>query len=181
MPSTNSDAERMQNASRVAKSILGSYRDSPTATKEYTVAILQVIASYPPDIQSRMADLRTGIPAKCKFLPTVAEIVEFGDELTIPAPDFFPGFGLRDYRGLEVDTKPYHPEITPYISNRPTRNPAHYQGVNPEDEKYKAGIRRAERMLAYVLELGVGDAFAGWSIAIERGESEPPEGWEPKS
>lgn len=185
MPSTNSDAERMQNASRVAKAILGAYRDSPTATKEYTVAILQVIASYPADIQTRLADLRTGIPGKFKFLPAVAEIVEFADELTKPKPDLFPGIGLVSYchsdgRRREVDLEPYRPQIVPYISNRATRNPDHYAAAKVEDAKTREGIRKAEHMLAYVKELGNGSALDGWLIAIESGIGEPPEGWEPK-
>jgi len=168
----------MQNASRVAKTILGAYRDSPTATKEYTVAILQVIASYPADIQTRLADLRTGIPGKFKFLPAVAEIVEFADELTKP-PVYFPGFGIADYSGLKVDPEPYRPQIVPYISNRATRNPNHYAAAKVEDAKTREGIRKAEHMLAYVKDLGNGSALDGWIIAIERGIGEPPEGWEP--
>jgi len=37
---------------------------------------VSVIATYPLETQNRLANLRHGIPAKCKFLPTVADIVE---------------------------------------------------------------------------------------------------------
>ncbi len=175
--STTSDAEKMQNASRVAKQVLGAFPDYAKTTPEYTLAIVRVIASYPPWVQSKLADLRTGIPAKCKFLPTVADIVEMADRM---GNNQFGGMALRDYSGLVVDDRPYHPEIVPYVSNRPTRNPAHYQGVNADQEKTKEGIRRAERMTAYVRELGDGDGLKGWMIAIERGEDEPPADWQPK-
>jgi hypothetical protein len=40
------------------------------------VAIVSVLNTYPRSVQDRLSDLREGVPAKCKFLPTVADIVE---------------------------------------------------------------------------------------------------------
>ena len=42
---------------------------------------MEVIAGYDENIQAAVANLRTGIAGKCKFLPTVADIVEMGDRL----------------------------------------------------------------------------------------------------
>lgn len=165
----------MKAATKAAETILTTYPDYGKAHKNYTTEIIRLIASYPPEIQERIADLQTGIRSRCDFLPTIAKITEFVAEITKPN---FPGIGLRDYSGLEVDTKPYHPEIVPYISNRETRNPDHYAAAKVEDAKTREGIRRAERMLKYVKELGNGSALDGWLIAIERGEEEPPTGWE---
>lgn len=161
---------------------MSTYLDYGKTTDNYTIDIIDLIASYPSDIQARLADLKTGIRSKCKFLPGIADITEFVAEIT---KSNFPGFGLRDYghsdgSRREADTEPYHPEIVPYISNRETRNPEHYAAARVEDAKTREGIRKAERMLAYVKELGNGSALDGWLIAIEREEDEPPLTWNPK-
>jgi hypothetical protein len=169
----------MKAATKVAETILTTYPDYGKTHDNYTTEIIKLIASYPPEIQTRLADLRTGIRARCDFLPTIAKITEFVAEITKPN---FPGIGLRDYRNLDgtrrvVDTEPYRPEIVPYISNRETRNPEHYAAARKSEAETLAGIRKAERMLAYVKELGNGSALDGWLIAIERGEDAPPADW----
>ncbi len=73
--STSSTA-LLRNASAVAKEILTTYPEYSKSPPEYLAAIVKVIASYPLETQNRLANLRHGIPAKCKFLPTVADIVE---------------------------------------------------------------------------------------------------------
>lgn len=157
----------------MAKLILKTYPEYSKSPPEYLAAIVSVIASYPLETQNRLANLRVGIPAKCKFLPTVADIVQMGDELAKPR------FGeVRDYGPRVVDTTPYHPEIVPYISNRETRNPDEYSQFRADDEKTKEGIRRADRMLAYVKTLGHGSALDGWLVAIEQGITEPPADFE---
>jgi hypothetical protein len=184
-PQLRSESENLKAvkaASRVAETILTSYPDYGKTHRNYTDEIVALIAGYPPEIQARIADLKTGIRSKCDFLPTIAKITEFVEEITRPN---FPGIGLRDYRNSDgtrraVDTEPYRPEIVPYISNRETRNPEHYAAARKSEAETLAGIRRAERMLSYVKELGNGSALDGWLIAIERGEGEPPADWEPK-
>ena len=55
------------------------YPDYGKAPTEYIASLISVIATYDENVQQCMANLRTGIASKCKFLPTVADIVEFGD------------------------------------------------------------------------------------------------------
>ena len=69
----------LKNASAVAKLILSSYPEYSKSPPEYLAAIVSVIATYPLETQNRLANLRVGIPAKCAFLPTVADIVKHAD------------------------------------------------------------------------------------------------------
>lgn len=62
-----------------AKMILACYPDYGKAPPEYVVNLIDVLSTYPESVMVRLCDLRTGIPAKCAFLPTVAEIVAMGD------------------------------------------------------------------------------------------------------
>lgn len=61
--------------------MLAGFPDYGKTSAEYVPAITAVMESYPITVQERLSDFRTGIPARCKFLPTIAEIVELGDEI----------------------------------------------------------------------------------------------------
>jgi hypothetical protein len=43
------------------------------------LAVTELIARYSHSIQARLANPVTGVPGKCKFLPTIAEIVEMAE------------------------------------------------------------------------------------------------------
>jgi hypothetical protein len=40
------------------------------------MAVAATLADYPPDVIEYVTDPRTGLPAKCKWLPSVAEVRE---------------------------------------------------------------------------------------------------------
>lgn len=61
--------------------ILSCYPDYGKAPPEYAVNITDVLASFPEWAMVKLCNLREGIPAKCKFLPTVADIVQMGDAI----------------------------------------------------------------------------------------------------
>jgi hypothetical protein len=79
--SPSSTLRSLENARSLAKSILQRYPDYGKSPPEYIAAVVEIIASYSPWVQSRLADLRTGIPARCEFLPTVAAIVKLAEPL----------------------------------------------------------------------------------------------------
>lgn len=61
--------------------MLSAFPDYGKSAPEYLLSVTELLASYPPDVQVKLADHRTGIPAKTQFLPTVAVIVEMADNL----------------------------------------------------------------------------------------------------
>lgn len=76
----NSAAARMEEATPMAEKILKSYPDYGKAPAEYLLAVTELLAGYPQEVRERLADLRTGIASRCKFLPSIAEIVEMAEE-----------------------------------------------------------------------------------------------------
>lgn len=57
--------------------MFGCYRKGDANNPEiYTAAIAATLAEFSPEVIEFIADPRTGLPAKCKFLPTVAEVRE---------------------------------------------------------------------------------------------------------
>lgn len=61
--------------------IFACYPDYGKAPPEYAVNVIDVISTFPEWVMVDLCNLRTGIPAKCKFLPTVADIVRMGEDL----------------------------------------------------------------------------------------------------
>ena len=48
---------------------------------EYVIALAAKLETYEPVVIRRLADLREGLPSRCKFLPSVAEVHEIGERL----------------------------------------------------------------------------------------------------
>lgn len=59
--------------------ILRCYPDYGKAPTEYVANLMAVLDRYPVEIIMQLADVRTGLPGKCKFLPVPAEVVEMAD------------------------------------------------------------------------------------------------------
>jgi hypothetical protein len=57
---------------------------TPNRPKEYTAAVISLLAEYPQEIVDRVCDPRSGIATKCKFLPTIAELSESLESLMGP-------------------------------------------------------------------------------------------------
>lgn len=61
--------------------ILACYPDFGKAPPEYAVNLIDVLATYPEKMLVKFCDLRTGIAARCRYLPTIADIVEAGEAI----------------------------------------------------------------------------------------------------
>ena len=64
----------------VFKQMLKSYPDYGKASVEYVASMVEIIAEYSPSIQKSLLNLRYGIRGLCKYLPTVADVVELADK-----------------------------------------------------------------------------------------------------
>lgn len=62
-----------------AKKILSCYPDYGKLPPEYVVNLADVLATYSEPVLVALCNLRTGIVSKCKFPPTVADVVSFCD------------------------------------------------------------------------------------------------------
>lgn len=86
--------------------ILKRYPDYGKASDEYVAALTQLVASCDYRTQCRLADIITGISARCKFLPTVADFAEFVAELNPPTSNF----NRSEYRVLADEPRqPFRP------------------------------------------------------------------------
>ena len=70
-------AERLVEAATLAKRLLAGRPDYAGASGQYLAEIGEVVAGYEPDMQAKIVDLKTGVPSRCKYLPTPADIAEF--------------------------------------------------------------------------------------------------------
>lgn len=80
-PSSTSQQSSLKEATEAAANLLALYPDYGTASPEYCAGIISVLRTYPASIFPSLTNLRTGIPATCKTLPTIAHIVEAADRL----------------------------------------------------------------------------------------------------
>src|SRR5262245_38337943 len=78
------NSNRRKEATKAIFRIKDCYPNSGGQSKEYFLNLIGIAETYPVEVIRRMADLRHGLPAKLKFIPTVADIVQFCDELVKP-------------------------------------------------------------------------------------------------
>jgi hypothetical protein len=65
--------------------LLGCYRTGEASDPQvYVAAVVAVLSDYPLDIVAAVTDPRTGIPAKLKWLPTIAEIKTACEDIAGP-------------------------------------------------------------------------------------------------
>ncbi len=64
----------------VVERLLSSYPDYGKAPETYLASVAELVAGYDSAMQTEMLDLRQGIRAKCTYLPTIADIVKWGDD-----------------------------------------------------------------------------------------------------
>jgi hypothetical protein len=174
--------KRLKEASDAAKRVCKGCVDfGKTDEKTYQASLALVteyLAGLAPEMLRRVTSLAEGILLKSKFMPTVADYHALVKELEAKDNQFKPApTSYHRFKTTVTDDKPYHPEIVPYISNRPTRNPEHYAAAQRSEIETREGIRKAERMLDYVKYLGNGVALDGWLVAIELGQESPPDDW----
>ena len=82
-PSSSESAslQRLKAGRDAAKTILCRFPDYGKAPPEYLAGIAELLASFDADVLRTMTDPRIGISARCKFLPTQADIVEVAEAL----------------------------------------------------------------------------------------------------
>lgn len=68
-------------AKKAAVMILSCYPDYGKTSPQYIARITEAMATFPEWVLVEMCNLRTGIPATCEFLPTVAAITKAGEEI----------------------------------------------------------------------------------------------------
>ncbi len=67
------------------KRMLGCYPSGkPADPQVYVAAITAVLARYPNEIVRQVTDPVNGLPASCKFLPSIAELTEACGKLMAP-------------------------------------------------------------------------------------------------
>lgn len=169
----------MKKARDTALKILQRFPDYGKSPPQYVAGLVELIRTYPADIQAEFADVRTGISARTKFLPTAADFVDMANEIEAKRAQYR---ASTDNRHLKRDTRPYEPKQVPQFfdrhGNRITE--AEAQARAAEHRVNIESMKRVERTTAYARMLGNGDGMAGWQIMVERGISEPPEDWQPE-
>lgn len=66
------------------------YPDYSKAPSTYVLAITEILSTYDEDVLKAICDLKTGIPSRCQFLPTVADITKFVEENVVRQNQFRP-------------------------------------------------------------------------------------------
>lgn len=64
-------------ATHLAQKILSAYPDYGKAPDGYLLSVTEFIAYQIPEVQEALAHPLTGIAAKCKYLPTIADLKQF--------------------------------------------------------------------------------------------------------
>lgn len=172
----------MRKAVETVDKILRTFPEYGKAPPSYVASLVEIVAYY-PSLMALFADKVKGIPARCKFLPTIADFVAMATELT--PPDDGTSARVADLAArveqarLTAPEGDYHAKQIPryYDKHRNEIRPGEAEERLEQFERDKASMARVQRMTSYVKELGNGDALAGWQIAIERGIQEPPENW----
>jgi hypothetical protein len=64
-------------AANAVERLFGCYpQATPNRPREYTAAVVSLLAEYPQEIVDAVCDPRSGVATGCKFLPTIAELTE---------------------------------------------------------------------------------------------------------
>lgn len=108
--------------------MLGVYPDYGKAPASYLLAVTEFMAGLSPEEQSQITDLKTGIPARCKFLPTIADMAEILNERRSALEQFRPAHTV--YRKLGPDHGPWDQETDFERKKRVVRE---CLGYNPGD------------------------------------------------
>lgn len=152
------------------------YPDYGKAPPEYIAGLIAIVASYPTEVQQAFADIRKGIPARCKFIPTVADFVELGTEIEASNARWaVPKKSVR-----QPDNSEYNPVVVPrYFDKRGNVMTEREFMEHAADLEQSTSLKaRHDRMNAYATQLGNGDLFDGWLEIMRLGINEPPKDFE---
>lgn len=73
----SSASDRLSKGREAAEKILRRYPDYEKSPAAYKAALVEAIAGCADPVIAAMLDLRTGLSAKCRYLPTVADVMDF--------------------------------------------------------------------------------------------------------
>ena len=99
---------KLKAGTEAAQAILTRYPDYGKASPEYLASIAELLADMPPENLRVMTDKFIGISAKCKFLPTHADFVEFDEALEAKR------YATRDLRQGRVAEPIYSAKPMPF-------------------------------------------------------------------
>lgn len=63
------------------RNVLRCYPDYGKAPPEYVASLMAVLETFPLEVIEELGNIRRGLPAKCKWLPVPADIVEMGEAI----------------------------------------------------------------------------------------------------
>lgn len=129
--------QRLKAGMEAAKTILSRYPDYGKAAPEYLASIAELLADIPPENLKVMVDKYIGISARCKYLPTHADFVEFDEKLEARR------FATRDLRQGRV--------AEPVKSQKPMPFPKLWEAFKDEPHLLQTTFDRlfdASRLLA---------------------------------
>lgn len=78
----NIEAERRELATATAEKIFKAYPEYGKAPADYVMIVIEVLETFDADIQKALANPATGVVSRCRFLPTIADIVEIAKEFS---------------------------------------------------------------------------------------------------
>ena len=171
----------------MAEKILRCFPDYGKAGPHYVIGIVELVEQYPPHIQDAFADLRTGIPSRCKFLPTIADFVTMAGEILSSEDKANSERARLDDLAARVQARRSLP--LPPVGKPPIRYfaPGGVEMTETEaderlarHERNKANEQKLARRRAFTTELGNGNATEGEVIMLERGLSDVPADWVPQ-
>lgn len=93
--------------------MLRNYPEYGKVSDEYFAAIVELLASYPRYLQNRLADAKEGVPSRCKFLPTAADVVGLADAIE-DRQRHRDELNRRYAREKPIDELPPIPQVNPF-------------------------------------------------------------------
>ena len=91
-----------------AEKILSRYPDYGKTPREYVAGLAELLAGYPDDILKTLCDIRIGITAVERFIPSPAAIVEYIEKLEAKR------YEVRDLRKGRVPEPVYQTKPMPF-------------------------------------------------------------------
>jgi hypothetical protein len=92
--------------------LLSSYPDYGKAPKPYLLSIAEILGQLSEDVVVAVLDLKTGVRARCSYLPTVADIVKCAEEYIVHRDRFrsAPRGGIHKLLPRATDREPTEAE-----------------------------------------------------------------------
>lgn len=83
LPSSEPSSRRLdaEEVHHYTEKLIAVYPDYSKAPPTYILAITELFTSLDEEVLKAMVNLRTGIPSKCQFLPSIAELNEFANNM----------------------------------------------------------------------------------------------------